>query len=486
MGERFDLASVLKDVSKLDTSERDHIEYIDADQIETDPANFYHLSDLPELAANIELVGLQQPLRVRYIANNRYRIVSGHRRKAAISLLISEGKEQFRQIPCIVENCQCSEAMQELRLIYANSDTRKMSSAELSKQAERVEMLLYRLKEEGINFPGRMRDHVAEACKLSKTKLARLKVIRDGLAEDFKKPFENQQISENVAYSLARLPEEFQQRLFRVISPGKLNGSALEKMIEMYASGWRWEMEQCCPSGKRCTHADAALRHDLADYWNMCGGNKCCLECEHAFRDWSPCSNACSKAKQKREETMANEREKKDKELQKATNRYQQLTQENAKRLIPVIDALNLSENTLLPICPRGDCAIKGIRKYAEGVFEGNERWYEERISREHIKDAKKTAQILKCSTDYLFGLTEDPMPKEERTTQQGEMQWMSGANPPENVFQLAVVQFALEGMEKPLYKIAEWRACAWHFPNAGAVIDAKCLKWLPLNKEGE
>ncbi len=486
MGERFDLASVLKDVSNLDTSERDHIEYINADQIETDPANFYLLSDLPELAANIELVGLQQPLRVRYIDNNRYRIVSGHRRKAAISLLISEGKEQFRQIPCIVENGQCSEAMQELRLIYANSDTRKMSSAELSKQAERVEMLLYRLKEEGINFPGRMRDHVAEACKLSKTKLARLKVIREGLAEDFKKPFEEQQISENVAYSLARLPEEFQQRLFRVISLEKLNGSALEKMIEMYASGWRWESEQYCPTGKLCTHADAALRHDLADYWNMCGGNKCCLECEYAFRDWSPCSNACSKAKEKKAENRASEREKQDKESQKATNRYQQLTRENAKRLIPVIDALNLSENTALPICPYGDCTIKGIRKYAEGVFEGNERWYGERISREHIKDAKKAAQILKCSTDYLFGLTEDPAPREEKTTQQVGTQWMSGANPPENVFQLAVVQFALEGMEKSLYKIAEWRACAWHFPNAGAVIDAKCLKWLPLIEEGE
>lgn len=37
------------------------------------------------------------------------------------------------------------------------------------------------LKEEGVEFPGRMRDHVAEACKVSKSKIARLKVIREGL-----------------------------------------------------------------------------------------------------------------------------------------------------------------------------------------------------------------------------------------------------------------------------------------------------------------
>ena len=40
--------------------------------------------------------------------------------------------------------------MSELRLIMANSDTRQLTSAEISQQAERVEMLLYQLKEEGV------------------------------------------------------------------------------------------------------------------------------------------------------------------------------------------------------------------------------------------------------------------------------------------------------------------------------------------------
>lgn len=127
------------------------------------------------------------PLRVRK-ADDGYTIVSGHRRFAALSLLAKED-DKFASAACIVEPASVPQALQELRLIYANSDTRRMSGADISKQAERVEALLYQLKEEGMEFPGRMRDHVAEACKVSKSKLSRLAVIRDRLAPDIRKAY---------------------------------------------------------------------------------------------------------------------------------------------------------------------------------------------------------------------------------------------------------------------------------------------------------
>lgn len=215
----FNLAEALAGVSKLDTgaSGREQIEYIDIDRIDDDPNNFYELSGLGELAANIELCGLQQPIRVRTNPDDASRviIVSGHRRRAAIRQLVADGRDDLREIPCIRERTDGSSALQELRLIYANSDTRKLTSAEISKQAERVEALLYQLKEEGYEFPGRMRDHVAEACKLSKTKLARLKVIRDGLSKSgqIKKAWEKGELSESTAYRLARMPAELQDEI---------------------------------------------------------------------------------------------------------------------------------------------------------------------------------------------------------------------------------------------------------------------------------
>ena len=90
---------------------------------------------------------------------------------------------------------------------WAQTNTRRMSSADISKQAERVEALLYQLKEEGVEFPGRMRDHVAEACKVSKSKLSRLKVIREKLAPDiYAGYYERGKLPEDTAYTLAKLP----------------------------------------------------------------------------------------------------------------------------------------------------------------------------------------------------------------------------------------------------------------------------------------
>lgn len=214
MGE-FNLADMLRDVNSQDLGQpgREQIQYIDIDLIDPDPKNFYELSDLDELAANIELVGLQQPLRVRVHPDDagRWMIVSGHRRRAAIRQLVDEGKEDLRAVACIVEQPAANEALQELRLIFANSGTRKLTPAEVSLQAERTEMLFYELKEKyDMKFPGRMRDHVAEACKVSKSKLARLKVIREKLSPLLKPFFEEGKIAESTAYELARHPKSWQ------------------------------------------------------------------------------------------------------------------------------------------------------------------------------------------------------------------------------------------------------------------------------------
>ena len=92
--------------------------------------------------------------------------------------------------------------MAELQLILANSTARVLSNAEISKQAERMEVLLYQLKEEGYEFPGRMRDQVAAACRVSAPKLARLKVIRERLkAPEFLLLFEKDRLAEQAAYN---------------------------------------------------------------------------------------------------------------------------------------------------------------------------------------------------------------------------------------------------------------------------------------------
>ena len=210
----FDITSVLKGVSGPDTG-KEQIEYIPVDQIDPDPNNFYSLDGLDELAGNIELIGLQQPLRVRPGDDGRFIVVSGHRRRAAILMIRDGGNEMFRDgVPCIVDRGEESPAMRELRLIYANASTRVMGPAEISKQAERTEALLYQLKEEGVvEFPGRMRDHVAEACRISKTKLARLHAIRHNLVPELLEEFDAGHLNESVAYRMSQEKPELQMEL---------------------------------------------------------------------------------------------------------------------------------------------------------------------------------------------------------------------------------------------------------------------------------
>ena len=233
MAKKFNLGDYLKDenVSRLDTEQ---IVYIDLDRIDPDPANFYSLDGLDELAGNIELIGLQQPLRVRP-EGKRFVIVSGHRRRAACMLIRDGGSDQFaRGVPCIVDYGEASPAMRELRLIYANSSTRVLSAAELSKQAERVTELLYELKRQGVAFPGRMREHVAAACRVSESKLARLAAIRKNLIDSYRLAFDTGRLNEGNAYRLSQESQAVQREIFTRcgLLPCSVTGEKLEGVIE--------------------------------------------------------------------------------------------------------------------------------------------------------------------------------------------------------------------------------------------------------------
>lgn len=421
----FDLADILKDVSKLDTAQeagREQIEYIDIALIESDPGNFYALTQLDELAANIETVGLQQPLRVRASEQDPQRvvIVSGHRRRAALSKLVKEGREDLRMAPCIRERDAGSAALRELRLIYANRDSRVISPGEIAKQAERVEMLLYQLKEEGFEFPGRMRDHVAQACKISAPKLARLKVIRKQLVPEYMALFEKDKLPEQTAYALARLPAEFQKRIFSALSGAAPRGDVAEKVLKKYEEGLRWEPQLACPDGKACKRGDTFLRRDCeAPGWvSFCGGKTCCLKCNEAKQSYPPCERMCSKAKAQRKEANDKKKEAEHRQKQKYGRKYQKGTQVYAKRLLRAIDAAGVPEKAKIYSGYCETVPVSTIRQWAAGEFDDPAGWYYAKLDPRRVSfdNLAKEARMLNCSVDFLMGLTEDirPAPGQE------------------------------------------------------------------------
>ena len=212
----FDLSALIDSVPDLDTG-RQQIVYLPIEQIDPDPENFYSLDGIDELAGSIEMLGLQQPLLVRPGEDGKYIVISGHRRRAAILLIRDGGSQQFAEgVPCIIDTGTASEALRKLKLILANSDTRKMTSADENRQAEQIEEILRELSEQGIEFKGRFRDWVAKFSGMSRSKLGRLKVIRDKLAPELRATYYDTGIwNEDVAYTLAQQSVDVQRAMIK-------------------------------------------------------------------------------------------------------------------------------------------------------------------------------------------------------------------------------------------------------------------------------
>lgn len=409
----FDLRSVLDGVSDLDTG-RESIEYITLDKIDPDPNNFYSLSGLDELAASIETVGLQQPLRVRDGENGHVVVISGHRRRAACLLIADGGSDMFKNgVPCIRELRSGSSSLQELRLIYANSATRVLTSAEISRQAERVEALLYQLKEEGYEFPGRMRDHVAQACNVSKTKLARLHAIRENLCEGFLEQFDAGILSEAAAYELQKLPAEAQAALanekWLKRKRGIIynNAQVAAQKFEGYGKN-----ELTCPDNNPC-HLDPFSRLKYTAYaqysYYSCSGG-CCLSCYRRDDCKFKCDNAVAKEKSDAAERRDAEAARKREEERIQTKRRKNI-QSECKRILLLIEKAGLNDDVRLYRESYDFNSVKAIRRFAEGDF-GDRKFYDDSVLLPRsAEQLVKLCHQLNCSADFLLGLTDDPTP---------------------------------------------------------------------------
>lgn len=505
---KFDLgafAQTLQSVPNSGTSGAERIEYIPLAELHADKRNFYALSGVEDLAANIQLCGLMDPLRVRK-ADDGYTIVSGHRRFAALSLLAKEDNK-FSSAACIVEPADVPQALQELRLIYANSDTRRMSGADISKQAERVEALLYQLKAEGMEFPGRMRDHVAEACKVSKSKLSRLAVIRDRLAPDIRKAYweggEKGRLNESTAYELARLPVDLQRQIsdrYRCKngdSPGlRWLSSRVPERVAEYTKGFG--KLRCPQSGEGCSHRAGKEAHIVAalvkDTWARPNCNRlCCADCPTI----ASCRDICPKCKDKQRQVKAeNKAEKQQAKLdQEAHDRpiIEQI-QELWRRFTERRQAVGISAEEY---SRRLDCPY--MASIAER-FEGGEAIttstplpYGYNSYASDVTYWSAAADALGCSVDYLMGRTDDPLPLARPVAGQQMLLagWMPGGTNPGHPCECLVI-IDLDSGDSPgkwVKQTAYYKAGNYYF---GAVrsskIEMPILAWMeiPTWKRGD
>lgn len=461
----FNLADVLADVSSPDTG-REQIQYIPLSRIDSDENNFYQLSGVEDLAANIATVGLQQPIRVRANPDNpqRYLTVSGHRRRAALELLRTDDPEKWTEAPCIVETDAVSPALQQLRLIYANANTRVMTSAEIGEQAAQVEKLLYQLKEEGYEFPGRMRDHVAEAVGASKTKLARLKVIRDNLIAEWKSLYKANKIGETVAYALAGAPAEWQLIIHTEWGDkaNRLYESAVREFISRFA---KIDKLHCARHEGECLNKQSMMIHaSKSQYGDSCIG--CCLACYNLRNCNSCCSYARPEKQKMREAVKLANAEAKQREAERIAPKLDRI-RGIYKRVGQARAAAGVSAAQFLEAVG-ASCSASAV--LSQEQYEQNPEkiagdycpifgW---RVYEADVSALIKAADLLGVSLDWLLG-REDSQP----TNVSRPDTWQTG-NPPTGGTYAVVLSIKSTG--GTTVEEAEWDEEQWHI--WGAPLD--------------
>lgn len=498
----FNIADIIGSVSDLNTGAegREQLKYIDFERIHPDPGNFYSLDGLEELAGNIELIGLQQPLRVRPDPEHKdeYIIVSGHRRRAAIELLVKEGKDAFRLVPCLIEGHQESDAMRELRLILANSSTRKLTSADLATQAKKVEELLYKLKEEGTEFPGRMRDHVAEVCQVKASKLGKLKVIREKLIGNLQKDWERGNLRESVAYAFAKQKPEVQV-------------AAVQHMLGHYGPNmdyWRevpvnYAMEiikkelrpKKGPEGScdRCDRTQYRLMRLASKdgiYSDHCKDGKCC----HGCPSLGTCSSACPHLAGEVEKAQKVAREKGAKENARKAKENEAVCAPKIRLWKRFGEARARAGLTFEEYAQKADVRAfrreKKIADFEQGKKitpssgglpytggDGVDEW--------RIKPLIKAADALGCSVDYLLCRTDEPgMAKAapEEVSPDAKPKWQTG-----QPFRSGQYYCLLECEGQRMSMRLRWfnSYLEWHMPGGGELTKGcEVVGWWPLPED--
>lgn len=481
---KFNLADHLAAVAPVSNSDTQPvIKMLPVRKIFPNENNFYDTSNIDELVNSILMYGVLDPITVRPSGDGEgYIIISGHRRHRAVTEILDAGLAEdatkYQEIPCIIREPK-DELLEELMLIQANSATRVLTSAEISKQVERVERLLYELKEQGYEFPGRMRDNVAQACNVSASKIARLKVIRERLIPELEKRFEDGLMPESAAYEAARLPERTQQILAqrhkKQISNWEVNNVA----------SWVGSLNKLkdCEYGRcQCEAFDVRIGMYIEKGYCTCAG-KCCMECSSL----ATCENSCTKCEERKAVVAAArnsqiEKQRENSERLAAERKEKQAASDQRasklwQRLGAAREAVGMSAEALysdiLQLADEED--LEEFCGYEKGKIAAN--WFEEPFH-EDGDLLRLTAAALHCTTDYLLGISDEPTPAAEAVPT-----WRTG-EPTEDGEYIA----CFGGDDCKFTKIVKWRSDTkkFHFIASGADISGKCNGWYPMPQDGE
>lgn len=207
---------------------------LDYREIRITSHNKYSMDEIEELAAGIEMAGgLHEPLILGRV-NGEYWLASGHRRCAAIELLVNCGAEHFRMVDCRCKDM--SEAEFRIHVLIGNAFNRhytdydKMMEAEewksALKAAQREKLLILEQGE-------RVRDYVARIMGTSPAVVGDYGRINKNAAPEIKEQFKEGTLGVSAAAAASQLPEDDQKEIAGRVAAGEdVKAQEIREMVE--------------------------------------------------------------------------------------------------------------------------------------------------------------------------------------------------------------------------------------------------------------
>ena len=468
---------------------------IPVDDLLPNPKNPYPLlweGDMEKLMDSIEDTGLLEPVSAYPMDGGKYMLVSGHNRREAYRRLRAErddGTHRWNKMPCVIAEAPDSAAKERIILVEANRQRVKTPKI-LTMEMETIGDAYYELVQAGQKPPGRKRDWIAKQMDITSARVGRLAKISKGLAPCYKPLWDAGDLPEDTAHALAGLPQEVQERIKRVCPKKVPTARNIRSMGERLESQQRdyCTVDFHCPDGTACNHQDKFFRHDLIrdSWWAPCSGDKCCVKCSsggaHSPNSYdAACTEMCAKAREIYEKAKAEKKDSEEREAAKARSKAVKKAMADAARIVRAADAAGLGDDTKLESAYSSITTLKALREIAQGYIpEDRSNYGLSEIIPYRTKDLTSMAQTLRCSTDYLLGLTDQLRPAAAESGQMALAAWMPGGlTPPEECEVVADVDPGDGG--KPVRCFLRWLGGAWMFKNLNKKIDMTVTRWLRL-----
>ena len=358
--------------------------------IHPNPRNFYpKVENLDDLVESIQANGLLEPLTVVPDEGGGYRLISGHNRLSAIKRAAITQKDRWAQIPCLVLPAM-GEHVEVAAIIEANRQRIK-TKALLAEEADKLTQAYMARKRSGEDLPGRIRDRVAEAMQISKTKLANLSAIKNGIkVPGIMRSWERAEIPEAAALEIARLPEEAQYRLLDWVIDGH---SYSMRDVKQFAVMWGGCRKECPETGGFCPHAQDIYDQDFhGGVWHGAG---CCQQCNKK----DTCPAACSFARPHEPEKGAGgiaPPPKLENRVEDTRETWSQKREQFSARLRELREKTGMDRQAFADSIGQYKATYSA---WENGNLPGSDAF-------------PRLAKALGVSTDYLYGLTDDPAPK--------------------------------------------------------------------------